>query len=269
MKGRSAPIRLYVEIARRSFRRFSTYRAATLAGAFTNTVFGFLKAYVLLAVFRQSPDIGGFDSRDAVTFVFLGQALIAPTGAFSGPDIAERIRTGDVVTDLYRPVDFQLYWLAHDLGRAAFQILGRGVFPIVAGALAFDVRLPSVPMAIAFAMSLLLAIAVSFSLRFIVNITGFWLLDTRGAFQLFTVMAIFLSGMVVPVTLFPSWLEAVARASPFTSVLQLPAELWLGLPAGGSVAGHLATQTAWLVASLVGGRVVLAAAVRKVVVQGG
>ena len=32
------------------FRRYATYRQATVAGAFTNTVFGFLRCYVLLAV---------------------------------------------------------------------------------------------------------------------------------------------------------------------------------------------------------------------------
>jgi ABC-type uncharacterized transport system permease subunit len=42
--------RPYWEVARRSYRRFSTYRVATAAGIFTNTVFAFLKAYVLIAV---------------------------------------------------------------------------------------------------------------------------------------------------------------------------------------------------------------------------
>jgi ABC-2 type transport system permease protein len=32
------------------FRRYATYRQATVAGAVTNTVFGFLRCYVLLAV---------------------------------------------------------------------------------------------------------------------------------------------------------------------------------------------------------------------------
>lgn len=42
-------MRLYTEVARRSFRRYAAYRGATVAGIFTNTVFGFIKAYVLIA----------------------------------------------------------------------------------------------------------------------------------------------------------------------------------------------------------------------------
>lgn len=38
-----------MRIAGYGFRRHSAYRAAAVAGAFTNTVFGILRAYVLIA----------------------------------------------------------------------------------------------------------------------------------------------------------------------------------------------------------------------------
>ena len=42
-----------------------------------------------------------------MTFVWLGQALLMPVALFGGgttDDLAERIRTGHVAIDLYRPV---------------------------------------------------------------------------------------------------------------------------------------------------------------------
>src|SRR5437763_1825039 len=81
----------------------------------------------------------------SVTFTFVTQGLLMPVGAFGRMDIAERIRTGDVVVDLYRPVDFQAYWLAHDLGRAAYQLLARGIPPVLFGAVVFHLRLPRTP----------------------------------------------------------------------------------------------------------------------------
>ncbi len=47
-------MRLYWEVFRHGYRRWATYRAATAAGVFTNSVFGFLRAYVLVAVFAAS-----------------------------------------------------------------------------------------------------------------------------------------------------------------------------------------------------------------------
>jgi len=44
---------VYWELARVGYRRYATYRGATIAGVFTNTVFGFLRAYVLIALSRR------------------------------------------------------------------------------------------------------------------------------------------------------------------------------------------------------------------------
>src|SRR5262245_15462414 len=43
-------LQTFVVLAKTGFRRYSTYRQATLAGIFTNSVFGFLRCYVMLAV---------------------------------------------------------------------------------------------------------------------------------------------------------------------------------------------------------------------------
>ena len=47
---------------KRGYRRYAAYPAATWAGILTNTVFGFIQAYVLLALFETRDDIGGYDA---------------------------------------------------------------------------------------------------------------------------------------------------------------------------------------------------------------
>ncbi|MET0919622.1 MAG: ABC-2 family transporter protein [Acidimicrobiia bacterium] len=274
--SRAKPLsgRVYWEVARRSFRRFATYRSATAAGVFTNTVFGFLHAYVLLAVVTERGEVGGLGPEGVVTFVFVTQGMLATVGAFGELDLSERIRTGDVVIDFHRPVDLQTYWLAQDLGRAGFQALGRGIPPFLLGALIFDLMLPtSVWQWTAFVVSVALAVVVGFALRFIAALSGFWLLDARGAAQLMTAVTMFFSGFIIPINFFPEWLAQIARLLPFVAVLQLPAEIFLGSGAGG-VSGSgaivaLATQLFWCVVLLGVGRRVLARATRKVVAHGG
>lgn len=265
-------MRLYWEVARRAFRRYATYRTATYAGAFTNTVFGLIQAYVLLAVYRQRTAVGGFSQTDALTYVFLTQGLLMVVNIFPSQwmEIGGRISTGDVVTDLYRPVDFQGWWLAHDLGRAGFQALARLVPPFLVGAALFDLRLPHRPATWAvFAVSLVLAVVVCFGIRFLVNLTGFWLLDIRGAVNLAGTIVLFFSGCILPIVFFPSWLEAVSRVLPFSAIIQAPVEVFLEKRSGLGLVGHLAVQAAWGIALAIAGRAVLAAAARKVVIQGG
>jgi ABC-2 type transport system permease protein len=257
----------YWQVARRSFRRYSTYRAATFAGVFTNTVFGFLKVYILLAVMRQRSHIGSFDTVDVVTFTFVSQGFLATVGLGGTLELGDRIQSGDVVSDLYRPLHFQSYWLAHDLGQAAYQALGRGIPPVLVGALAFRLRFPAnAAVWVAFLASFTLAVLVGSAFRFIVALTGFWLLDIRGVWQLATIGMWFFSGFMVPLTFFPAGLDHVARLLPFAALIQVPIEVFLGKQ---GAAGALAGQLFWVVALIAIGELIARRAFRKVVIQGG
>lgn len=262
-------MRLYVEVARRTFARIATYRQATVAGVFTNTVFGFLLAYVLLAVYQERDTVGGFAATDAVTFTFVAQGLLMVLGLFGDTDIAERIRTGDVVVDLQRPYDRQAWYAGVQYGRADYYAVFRGIPPFAAGALVFDLALPSPAEAVAFVTSVVLAISISFGWYYLIQLSAFWILDVRGPSQLGWLTAQFLSGAFLPIVFFPGWLESVARALPFASMLQLPVEVWLGLHHGRGLLGVYAVQAAWGLVLVLAGRYVMSRAVRRVVVQGG
>ncbi|MBP0454151.1 ABC-2 family transporter protein [Kitasatospora sp. RG8] len=265
--------RLYLAVARGGFRRYSTYRAATLAGAVTNTVFGFILAYTFIALWQARPGLGGYDTAQAVTYIWISQSLLATVAVLGGgfqDDIQERFRKGDIAVDLYRPVDFQGWWLANDLGRAGFQLLARGVLPVVAGCLVFDTRLPHDPSVWAvFLVSVLLAVVVSFGLRFLVSLTGFWLQDADGIRSVTVVLTMFFSGMLLPLGLFPGWLGEIARVLPWAAMIQIPTDVFLERSTGTGLFGSLGLQALWAVLLLAAGQGVQRLATRKVVVQGG
>ena len=125
--------------------------------------------------------VRGYTAEQLATYCWASQGLIGVVLLWGWTDLSDRIRTGDVVTDLLRPVHPVTAYLAVDLGRAGFATLTRFVAPIVVGALAFDLyvpqRLATYPL---FAVSAVLAVVVCFCFRFLVNATGYWLLDARG-----------------------------------------------------------------------------------------
>jgi ABC-2 type transport system permease protein len=261
---------VYVEVARRAFRRFATYRGATGAALFTNVFFGILLTSVVKAVARtRGTDIGGLDEAGLVTQVWLGQGMIAVVDVFvRHQELVERIRTGDVVVDLYRPVDLQAWWAAVDVGRAAYELLVRFVPPVTIGIVFFGARLPAGRDGPAVVAALALAVAVSFALRFLALSSGFWLLDGRGAVRMMMTVWIVGAGMTIPLPLLPDAIEVPLRALPFASTIQLVSDVWTGT-ARPSLPASLGLQAAWAAALLGAGRVVQARATRKVVVQGG
>ena len=262
-------MRLALELARAEFRRYSTYRAATVSGLFTNTVFGFLRAAVLIAALKATDGgvIGGYGRRDALTYTWLTQALLMTIVIWNWNDIAVRVQTGDIATDVVRPFDMQLWWMARDYGRAAYQVSARGVAMMLIGSVMFDLLIPtSAQRWLAFTVSVALAVMVSYAMRFIVNLCVFWTLDWRGVSSAHNLCMSIFSGMAVPVAFFPKWIAHALRALPWYQALQAPIDVFL---AKGSMSNTILLQLLWAGALLILGRFVLAGATRRLVVQGG
>lgn len=265
----SPTVRMYAALVGAGFRRYATYRQATMAGAATNTVFGFLRCYAIQAsAAAAGGTIAGYRCPQLATFVWASQGMLATVNLWGGFEQGERIRSGDVVSDLLRPIDPVWQLLAVDVGRMGHALLTRFTVPVVTGALAFDLYLPrhwaTYPL---FAVSLVAATGICFGCQHIVVAATYWLLDVRGPRMLWTLLSGLLSGLLFPLWFLP---EPVAKlliyGTPVPSILQTPMDLLIERrPAGPA----LAVQLGWLVAVLAAARLVQRRADRKLVVQGG
>ncbi|WP_111649155.1 ABC transporter permease [Actinoplanes lutulentus] len=260
-------------LIRSGFRRYSTYRQATIAGSFTNIVFGFLRCYVLLAVAAgavgQRP--GGYDVEQLATYVWVGQGLLAVIGMWGWTELSDRIRTGDIAADLLRPVSPVTSYLAADLGRALHAMLTRFGPPLVAGAIFFPLHVPSrwqtVPL---FAVSVILAVVICFACRYVVNATAYWLQDARGPMILWTLGSGVLGGLYFPLRLLPDWATVTLwLGTPLPSLLQAPLDVITERDGPAMQAGLVGVQAFWAVLTLSLTVLVQRRAERRLVVQGG
>jgi ABC-2 type transport system permease protein len=253
------------------FRRFATYRTATLAGAFTNTFFGVVKLLILLAAAAAAGgSVAGYDRAALSTYAWLAQGMIAVIMVFPRPDQAERVRSGQIAIDLGRPVHPVVAWLAEDVGRAGQACLIRFLAPLAFGGLVFGLRVPQRPETVVlFAVSVALAVVVSFAARLLVNLTAFWLYDVRGLLTLFMVGASVLSGLVVPVAFFPGWLRTLAYCTPFPAMLQTPVDVAVERADRAGLLLAVGVQAGWAAGLLALAVLVLHRGTRRLVVQGG
>ena len=262
-------MRLYYEIAVRSFRRAAVYRGAYIAGLLTNAFFGALMSFVYRAIYGASGNVAGFSVEDAVSYTWATQSLISVGGAWLSTEIMQTIRSGEVVTDLSRPWNFYGYWLSRTIGERIFNLLVRASLTYLAGVILFGAHIPSPAEGSAFVLALCLAMLVSFSLNFIVNLTAFWLIDATGVLSLASVMQMFFSGFLLPIAFFPPILQAMAKVLPFRTFTGLPAQIFLGKITGQALAGAFLLQIFWALVLAGIALLVLRAATRKVVIQGG
>jgi ABC-2 type transport system permease protein len=263
-------MRLYYEIALRSFRRATVYRSSYIAGILTNAFFGVLRSFVYIGLYGAGGAVAGFTLQDAISYTWVTQALISiGAGWVFSRELMGSIRTGDVVTDLSRPWNFYGYWLSQSLGERCFNLLVRGTLTYLIGVMYFGAARTGAAQWLGFVAAIGLALVLSFAFSFIVNMSAFWLLESSGVMMVANIMLSFFSGFLLPIAFFPAPLAALARALPFQAITGVPAQIFLGQIGGAGLARALLLQLGWS-AALVGlGLLLLRAAMRKVVVQGG
>ncbi len=239
-----------------------------LAGMTANVVFGLLRAAVLVAALKAANgEIAEYDIAATNTYVWIGQGLLGFVLLWGPNELAERVRSGDVVVDLYRPWHLLTALLAQDIGRGGYAFLVRLLPPALFGMLVFPFRFPeNLVQWPLFLLSALIALVCSFGVRFLVEVSAFWLIDNRGLYGFWNVTSGLLCGLTVPIAFFPQWARDLLWMSPFPALLQAPVDVFLG---HGSVAKLLLYQLFWAAVILALGHLALQRAVRRVVVQGG
>jgi ABC-2 type transport system permease protein len=264
-------VRTYLRLFVAGFRRQSTYRLAALGGLVANTTFGLLKVALLFAAVRTSGgELAGYDVAMMSTYIWLSQGMLGSVNLNGRTEIADRIRSGDVAVDFLRPLDVHLAAVTTEVGRAVFALIPRGIPSVAIGALLVGMTGPDDAWAYALgAVSLLLGIVVSATTVYLVGISGFWLLETRGVAILYMVVSGFLAGLFVPIAMFPDWLHAVATATPFPSMMMYPVDVLSGRVGGLAAFGLVGLQVLWLAITLAAGQLTTRAGRRRLEVQGG
>lgn len=265
-------MRAYWELGKAGFRRYSRYRAAVWASVVTNTVFGLIRASLLLtAIDLAGSSVGGYDQAQAATYVWLSQALLGPIDVWGGSvDVGARVKSGDIAVDFLRRTSILGGTLATNYGRAAFELLPRGVPPLVVGALVTGLYVPHSPVPYLLGLvSVVVATALCHCFYVAVGLSALWTIENRGFLVIAMTVQQILCGFLVPVSWFPGWLRVIAEASPFPAMFQTCTDLLTERVTGWQAVGAVGAQLAWL-AVLVGVCLaVLRAGRRKVVIQGG
>lgn len=263
-------MKLFIEFTKRSFRRHLTYRAAALAGLATNFFFGLLRIAVLLALFGDRQVVEGYSVAGIITYTGLTQAVIAYLSIFGWYDLMNSVHSGEVGADLLKPMSYFQFWMAHDLGRALASLLLNGVSFMLLFELVFDLVYPSsLVQWLALAASLCLAWLLSFAFRFLVNLTAFWSPNALGAGRFIYFVALFCSGFMMPLGLFPEWAQQLCHLTPFPYILNTIVDIFLERIEGVQVLTALLAQATWTIALIIAGQLLLRRGVRRLVILGG
>jgi ABC-2 type transport system permease protein len=191
--------------------------------------------------------IAGYTHRDMRTYILLAYAINALVGWRVGSAMMARIRTGEIVIDMIRPLNYRTTQLATAAGHGAIEGAISFGIAIGLGLVFFDIRSPDGALAgTLFVVSVLLGFVTKVLVIFLISLLTFWTLQGGGLMWAQQSVIAILSGTLVPLALLPGWIRAVAEVLPLRGIVATPVSIYLGTAGGWALAGLVALQVAWL-----------------------
>jgi ABC-2 type transport system permease protein len=263
-------MRPYVSVFVTRMRVLFQYRAAALAGLVTQLFWGFIRVMIFTAFYQNASGEMPMTLQQTTDYVWLGQALLLLIPWSLDVEVVTAIRTGNVAYELVRPASIYWMWYARTAAMRLAPVFLRGVILILVAWTAFGLSLPPTPGAVfAFLISLCGSLVLGSAISTALTMTMFWTITSDGIMRLVPSLIFILSGMVVPLPLFPDWAQPILNALPFRNIIDVPIRLYLGHIPASELPFILAQQTAWAVGFVLLGHVLMSRGLRRVVTQGG
>lgn len=263
-------MRAYAAMLDARVRMLLQYRAAAIAGIGTQLFFGFVRVMIFMAFYRSAGGEQPMTQEQVISYIWLGQAflLLAMFGVEN--EIAAMIRSGAVVYELVRPVDLFWMWYSRCVAARFAPTLLRAIPQLLIAWAVLGLQFPaSAGAAVMFLLALAGSLALAAALTLIFTLSLLWTISGEGISRIGPTVVMFFSGMIVPLPLFPEWMQPLIRAMPFRGLMDVPFRLYLGQMPWQEGLAALAQQWVWVALLLMLGRWMLARGLRRLVVQGG
>ena len=189
------------------------YESAILAGEFVGTFAEYT--------------IGGFTFSEMMVYLLIGLLLATARSAEIAHSISQTVKSGDISIYLCRPVNFVKSLLFKGIGAKIVNLFMFTILLIIMTYL-FNLPYPSGSIFFIFIMYLLLMLLFDIILYVIIGGLSFWFVEIWGVQASIEQIMWILSGRVLPLTLFPVWIQSFLAFTPFLYLEFTFASLYLG-----------------------------------------
>jgi ABC-2 type transport system permease protein len=227
--------------------------------------------YLWRSIYAGQGTVAGFDLSQMITYYVAVTLLGIVIGAHSDMEVVEQIRDGLIAPYLLRPLPHITFILLEDIGWKIMKtLLFLPVFALALVWLRDYLIVPTDPLVwLSLLVTLPLAYTLFFLIAYLVGLTAFWLQEAMSLTHVKDLLVMLLGGAMVPIALFPDWLQGVAAALPFQYIYAYPVGIYLGQIQGEAVARGLAAQVVWIAAAYGAYRLMWRAGTRRFVLVGG
>lgn len=174
---------------------------------------------------QKGGTIGGLTLNQMIWYLVITE-LVTLSRTDVHTQINEDVKSGNIAYLLAKPYNYVLYCLSYFLGEVGIKLLTNGAIGIAIGMIyAGGLKSFSLSHLPFILLSLILGCTINFFIYMTLALTSFWFEENTPFFWIYSKLVFTLGGMLMPVELFPIWLQKAAHYLPFAYVTYVPARL--------------------------------------------
>jgi ABC-2 type transport system permease protein len=265
-----AAVSPYFYIARIRVLMAMAYRFDVFSSIAVQVILMISTIYIWRTAFQGDDSVNGVTLPKMLTYSVISALLATFWTARVADTIRDRVTQGQISTDLIRPTEPLLLWLAEDVGQSICSLLTKGLPLLGVGYLLVGAVGPaSLEAALYFLPACLFSYLILWLMTALVAMVAFWTIEFGQLNMVKDALVGVLSGSFVPLWFFPDWFARICAWLPFVYTYQGTLGIYVGKTQGWESVKVLAMQSAWVLALGLLLIVLWSQARSKVLVQGG
>lgn len=182
-----------------------------------------LLAWIALSQSVDNFQVEGWSIDQFITYYVVTFIIFALSFTSVHSQISTLIHTGQLNFWLLRPVNMLEFAISFSAARFAVMSIFCAVIVIFLQVLGFSIFTSWTQILVALTV-LPLSIVLLLLLTICIGMISFWLIEAEGAFAAILLFLQFFGGLILPLSLFPYWIQPLAAILPLRFAFGMPAE---------------------------------------------
>ncbi|HEX3469108.1 MAG TPA: ABC-2 family transporter protein [Candidatus Elarobacter sp.] len=258
----------YLQFAQKAMAREATYRFDVFTSIASVLVRVYLLRMVWLALYARNAAPSDLPLHAIITYTTIALLMGLVMDIDQTRALHDKLNDGSIATDFMKPISVPLYFFSDGTGEVLFHAI-LIVPSLLFALLIVHIDVPPPPVIAVFLVSFVLGYAVGFCVNFILNCIAFWTLEIQAVQLIVTWVTDLFGGELIPLVLFPAFLQRFAFALPFAAMFSTPVLIYVRVIKPERYLETLGLQLFWVVVLGVVATFVWRAGAKRIVVQGG
>lgn len=263
-------MRKYIDCIRIGIKEHIVYPSAVWMKLFSKIIYLYLQFCIWSALFASGSMINpNLNKTDTLRYIVVATIVSTVIECNITEKINLQIQSGNIATELIRPIGFKRMLLARYLGDTVIKIVCYLIPIIIIVKVSVPMSLSCLDQLVWGIISVFLAYAIQFLYSLGIGLLAFWLIVTWPLNMFLGAIYKLLSGGWIPLTMFPEALYQVNLFLPYRAIYAIPVTILTDSRKVDEIWHYISIQVLWLIVLYILVQFIWIVGRKKLIVQGG